>query len=72
MAVPSKKHPEMERVIDAFNPSGRKRVDSIQADICSWCGKPATEFKDTLSRREYTISGFCQQCQDDTFGGDEV
>lgn len=68
MAEPTKKAPEIERLIDATNPSGRKRVDSIKQDICSWCGKPATEFKDALSRKEYTISGFCQECQDKTFG----
>jgi len=68
MAEPTKKAPEIERLIDAFNSSGRKRVDSIRADICSWCGKPATDFRDELSKREYTISGFCQECQDKTFG----
>lgn len=68
MAEPSKKSPEMEKLIDTFNPSGRKRVDSVKADICAWCGEPATKFKDDLSRKEYTISGFCQECQDKTFG----
>lgn len=68
MAEPTKKAPEIEHLIDAFNPAGRKRVDSIKADVCSWCGKPATTFKDELSRREYYISGFCQECQDKTFG----
>lgn len=68
MAEPSKKSSEMESLIDAFNPSGRKRVDSIKSDVCSWCGVPATEFKDALSRKEYSISGYCQKCQDKTFG----
>jgi len=68
MAEPSKKAQEIEDLIDAINPSGRKRVDSIKHDICSWCGKPATEFRDELSRIEYTLSGFCQECQDKMFG----
>lgn len=68
MAEPTKKAPEIEKLIDATNPSGRKRVDSIKQDICTWCGKPAVEFRDELSRKEYTISGFCQECQDKTFG----
>ena len=68
MAEPTKKAPEIEKLIDTFNPSGRKRVDSIKADICSWCGKNVTEFQDEISRREYSISGFCQECQDKTFG----
>jgi len=71
MAEPSKKSPEMEKLIDAFNPSGRKRVDSIKSGICAWCGKQATKFRDELSRKEYTISGFCQDCQDKTFGTGE-
>ena len=68
MAEPSKKSPDIEHLIDAFNPSGGSRVDSIRKDICVFCGKPATEFRDVLSRKEYTISGFCQECQDKTFG----
>ena len=68
MATPSEKNPAIEKLIDAMNPSGRTRTGSIQLDICSWCGHPATEFKDALSRKEYTISGFCQSCQDKTFG----
>ncbi len=68
MAEPTRKDSEIERLIDAFNPSGRKRVDSIKADVCSWCGKPAANFRDNLSHTEYTISGFCQECQDKAFG----
>lgn len=71
MAEPTKKAQEIEDLIDATNPSGRKRVDSIKQDTCAWCGKPATEFRDELSRKEYTISGFCQDCQDKTFGKSE-
>ena len=68
MAEPTKKAPEMEKLIDSTNPSGRARVASIESDICSWCGKSATTFRDALSRNEYSISGFCQECQDKTFG----
>ena len=25
-------------------------------------------FRDALSRKEFTISGMCQKCQDETFG----
>jgi hypothetical protein len=31
------------------------------------CGGPATEFTDEISRKEYTISGLCQRCQDSIF-----
>jgi hypothetical protein len=45
---------------------GKDRRD----DQCVMCGKavnPETDFKDTLSKKEFTISHFCQVCQDDTF-----
>ncbi len=34
------------------------------------CGEDfsMSEFKDKLSRKEYTISGLCQKCQDSVFG----
>jgi len=32
------------------------------------CGEPITEFRDALSEKEYSISGFCQKCQDAFFG----
>jgi hypothetical protein len=32
------------------------------------CGGPVGEFRDALSRREYSISGLCQKCQDELFG----
>ena len=69
MAEPTKKAPKIEALIDATNPSGRKRWNSIKQNICSWCGEPATGLRDELSRREYIISGLCQECQDKTFGG---
>lgn len=41
------------------------------AGVCPGCGKvirTETEFRDNLSRKEYGISGLCQDCQDDVFG----
>lgn len=35
---------------------------------CRTCNKPITEFRDDLSRKEYQISGMCQECQDSVFG----
>lgn len=66
MAEPTKKAPEIDNLITGF--VGRSRVESIKADTCILCSKPAVEFKDDLSRKEYTISGMCQVCQDKTFG----
>lgn len=50
---------------------GRPRSEALQKGICVKCGEKADKFNDQLSRREYGISGFCQKCQDDIFGGEE-
>lgn len=68
MTEPVKKDLGAEKLIDSANPSGRRRVASIKADICAWCGKSVTNFRDETSRKEYAISGFCQACQDEVFG----
>lgn len=34
---------------------------------CPTCGKQVGRFRDSLSRREYGISGMCQECQDSVF-----
>ena len=47
---------------------GRSRTESIRNNICLDCGGLALEFKDSLSKKEYAISGFCQVCQDKVFG----
>lgn len=46
---------------------GVDRRESIRQGICTQCTKPADIFRDSLSRKEYTISGYCQQCQDIAF-----
>lgn len=71
MATPTFKSPVVNRMIeDLF---GTDRVASIDADVCVktpvGCGKPIEEFRDTISQREYSISGLCQRCQDTVFGG---
>ena len=46
-------------------------VNNVENGKCAWCGsdkiKPE-DFKDALSLKEFGISGFCQKCQDETFG----
>ena len=40
-------------------------------DQCVSCGTSAVmpeDFRDDLSRREFGISHFCQECQDSVFG----
>jgi len=69
MAIPSEKSHEMEAFIDNMLRS-LGRTESIKNNQCVWCQKPAVTFKDELSKKEYTISGMCQDCQDRTFGGE--
>lgn len=42
--------------------------ESVRQSVCADCGGPATQFKDRLSRKEFTRSGLCQKCQDGVFG----
>jgi hypothetical protein len=70
MAEPSEKSPEIEKFLDAMSKRafGRSRSKSIKEDICVMCGLPATNFRDGTSRKEFGISGLCQNCQDEVFG----
>lgn len=34
---------------------------------CPMCGRKITPFRDTLSLKEFRISGMCQKCMDKTF-----
>lgn len=45
-----------------------KEVEKVEKGICPFCNKEIGEFRDELSRREYKISGLCQECQDEMFG----
>ena len=59
--------------IDAMLTSvfGVDRVKTISGGTCVSCdaeGIIATSFRDDISRKEYSISGLCQSCQDDVFG----
>ena len=44
--------------------------EAIKENKCPTCSKEIKEsdFKDALSRKEYSISGLCQSCQDKVFG----
>ena len=48
---------------------GRSKVLAVAGNQCVKCGEGAVDFRDELSRKEFNISGFCQKCQDEIFGG---
>lgn len=45
----------------------------VQLKWCPICSKPINEedFTDSLSRKEYSISGMCQACQDEIFNEED-
>jgi hypothetical protein len=54
-----------------FSMFGRDRTATVAAGECVTCeskGNIASSFMDDLSKKEYSISGMCQSCQDDFFG----
>jgi hypothetical protein len=46
---------------------GRSREECISSGVCVKCGGPACDFTDGPSLKEFSISGFCQKCQDEIF-----
>ncbi|KKN19815.1 hypothetical protein LCGC14_0941990 [marine sediment metagenome] len=74
MAIPTDKIRQLEEALDALakslNPDSLGRRGSILTDVCVKCNAAATEFTNELSRKEYTISGMCQLCQNEMFGAD--
>ena len=67
MAKPSDKSDEINKII--LQTTGIDRVKVIQNHQCAFkCIEPRFSWRDELSRKEYLISGLCQNCQDDTFG----
>lgn len=68
MANPTYKSPEIEAVLTSM--TGVHRPTQIRNDKCVFCKRSALSFRDALSRKEYSISGLCQDCQDEVFGVD--
>jgi hypothetical protein len=65
--MPTNKNLQIENLLTGI--SGISRQDANAQGICTWCKMPIDKpFRDELSKKEYHISGFCQKCQDDTFG----
>jgi len=67
---PSNKHPALEAKLTSM--FGHDRRAAIEKNVCIpppiGCGKLALVFRDDQSRREFAISGLCQDCQDSVFG----
>ena len=50
-----------------------KEIERVKAGKCPFCNQLVhlNDFRDTISIKEYKISGLCQHCQDDFFGKGE-
>ncbi len=61
------KNPKIQEFLKSIS------VGNIDQGQCPTCGQQVNtnSFRDELSRREYSISGMCQSCQDRTFGAEE-
>jgi len=46
-----------------------KEVELVEKGYCPFCKRivNVNGFRDSVSRKEYEISGLCQACQDETF-----
>jgi hypothetical protein len=64
---PQEKSPNIENMLNTL--LGVDRKDMINANVCVMCNRPAVEFSDALSEKEFSISGLCAKCQDKMFGG---
>ena len=58
----------MEYITKRFPQQIIDRDLAVKVKACVKCRGDASEFKDELSAKEYTISGWCQKCQDAFFG----
>lgn len=45
--------------------------NALGAGRCPTCKSEITPFRDELSKKEFSISGMCQSCQDSVFGDKE-
>lgn len=55
---------------DIMKPAGfSEEVKKVSEGLCPFCGKKIKQedFRDSISMKEYTISGLCQKCQDNIF-----
>jgi len=58
--------PDTNKPVFRIFPEAR---ESVREGKCPFCGKDIKEeeFKDALSKKEFSISGMCQECQDRIF-----
>ena len=69
---PSYKTPQMDSALTyLFGVDRHKTISDGECISCDATGLIASSFSDDISKKEYSISGMCQSCQDDLFGPDQ-
>lgn len=67
------KSPQIKELLDFLSLNigtpNINRTTAKKQQKCCKCGGDASVFKDELSKKEYSLTGWCQTCQDDFFGG---
>tara|TARA_B100001029_G_scaffold179043_1_gene187201 strand:+ start:1355 stop:1573 length:219 start_codon:yes stop_codon:yes gene_type:complete len=64
-----KKSEVIEKMLEEVSKHlGTPRSIAFKTGVCVMCSKEATSFRDAMSEREYSISGMCQECQDNIWG----
>jgi len=63
----AEKSPAIQNMLESMFGTGT----AIKEHKCALCKEDAGTFRDSLSEKEYGISGMCQSCQDDVFGGED-
>ena len=61
---PAPKNKEVKQFLD----DTLGRTEKIKYSLCVTCSATEVRFRNEISRKEYTLSGMCQKCQDDFFG----
>ena len=59
--------PDLNKPAFKFNKYWRELIENNKCPICGTLIKEK-EFKNEISKKEYSISGQCQMCQDEVFG----
>ena len=69
---PSFKAPQMDSALTSlFGVDRKQTISDGECIACDAEGIIASSFSNDISKKEYSISGMCQSCQDELFGPDE-
>ena len=60
----AQKSPSIRNALEILFPGTHA---AIAEGKCPLCKSEIGEFRDALSKKEFSISGMCQKCQDDAF-----